>query len=251
MTPIRWRTGQIGRTKFARDRPETAAWHFVDIPVSAASYDPTRDANGGANIIDAIERNEKILADRSANKVARAEALSFVTHLVGDVHQPLHAADRDHDKGGNLRLVYLLDQSKSLNLHSAWDSAILKTELGRTSDTVFASSLNARISKAEAEKWSQGSLVDWVNESHELAVNVVYAGIPERGPLPHLDRTYVDHALLVINGQLSRGGVRLAEELNRLLSPGVAEPSKAQPATTQSIDAHTPATRPSSATTQP
>ena len=218
-----------------QERPETAKWHFVDIPVSASTYDEKRDGNGGNNVIDAIAKEEEILGDRTQPKKDRAEALSFVCHLIGDEHQPLHTADRD-DRGGNSRLVFLLDnQGRAPNLHSVWDSGILKIELGSRSDAVAATALEGKISKADVEKWSKGTITDWANESHELAVRVVYAGVPADGKPPRLDKAYVDRATETINTQLERGGIRLASELNRIL--GHAPTTQATTlATTQPID---------------
>jgi hypothetical protein len=95
-----------------RDRRETAPWHYVNIPIDADGYDPKRDANGGDNIIDALERQSKVLADKRAPKEERIEALKFVVHLIGDIHQPLHCGDRG-DKGGNRRLVFFMDRKKA------------------------------------------------------------------------------------------------------------------------------------------
>lgn len=84
-----------------RERPNTAPWHYVDIPVNAHTFDRKRDGRDGNNVIDAIDKQAKILADTTATKGTRAEALKFLVHFVGDIHQPLHCADRNGDKGGN------------------------------------------------------------------------------------------------------------------------------------------------------
>src|ERR1051326_3738936 len=74
-------------------RPETARWHYVDIPLAARDYQPARDCRPtprGDCIIAAIERERSILADHAAMDRRRAEALRLVVHLIGDLHQPLH-----------------------------------------------------------------------------------------------------------------------------------------------------------------
>jgi hypothetical protein len=86
--------------------PETYNWHFVDIPVDAdpPKYVAARDckpAAGGDCIVAALEREVAVLKDPHAAPRTRAEALKFLTHLVGDLHQPLHCAERDGDAGGN------------------------------------------------------------------------------------------------------------------------------------------------------
>src|SRR5687768_12079862 len=73
-----------------RERRETAPWHYVNIPHDAEAFDRGRDGRDGDNVIDAIERQAKVLADKTQPREKRMEALKFVIHFVGDIHQPLH-----------------------------------------------------------------------------------------------------------------------------------------------------------------
>lgn len=201
-----------------RERRNTASWHFVDIPVDASgfgvsAFDERRDGKHGNNVIDKINQFERELSDHSVPKEKRAEALRFLVHFVGDLHQPLHCADRN-DKGGNSRLVFFLDQPRALNLHSVWDTTILLHRKGRTRVLQYAMELNHKISKDQAKQWKQGSVGNWANESHAVAVNVAYKGVPADGPPPRLDQAYVDRAGEAIDQQLERGGIRLAMLLN-------------------------------------
>lgn len=82
-----------------RERKESAPWHYVAIPADADGYDPKID-RGGNNVMDAIERFAKILVDKKAPKEDRIEALKFLVHFVGDIHQPLHRIL--HDRSGNV-----------------------------------------------------------------------------------------------------------------------------------------------------
>jgi hypothetical protein len=211
-----------------KDRPESGPWHYVDIPVDAAAYDATRDGRNGDNVIDAIGRFSKILADPSAPKQQRVEALKFVVHFLGDIHQPLHCAERNHDKGGNGRLVFFLDQPKAVNLHAVWDGTILRYAKGNTSDKVYAGGLDARISAAQAQDWVKGTPEDWANESHALAVSIAYKDVPADGPPPKLTQEYVDRARPVVDQQLSKAGVRLADLLNRVFSGPATAPAGGQ-----------------------
>ncbi|MGA2501019.1 MAG: S1/P1 nuclease [Tepidisphaeraceae bacterium] len=81
------------------------------------AFDEKRDGRDGNNIVYATERFSKILADKSKPASERTEALKRVVHFIGDMHQPLHATERDSDKGGNTRLVFFLDEPRSVNLH--------------------------------------------------------------------------------------------------------------------------------------
>jgi hypothetical protein len=199
------------------DRPETTPWHFVNIPLDGDKFDEDRDGKDGNNVIDQIENFEAILADKSTPIDQRAEALKWVVHLVGDVHQPLHVAVRGHDEGGNTRLVFFLDQQRAVNLHKVWDSSLIRDQMGTTRMTVFANALSFRISSSQEAQWSKGTPEDWANQAHAVAVHVAYAGVPADGPPPKLGEDYVDRAEEAIDEQLQRAGVRLAAVLNRIL----------------------------------
>lgn len=199
-----------------RERQETGPWHYVDIPFDAKSFDEKRDGKNGNNVIDKINDCQATLKDLKASKNDRVEALKFLVHFVGDEHQPLHCAERNGDKGGNGRLVFFLDRPRATNLHSVWDTAILLTRKGTTRNAAYADTLNARIKPEQAAEWEKGTPADWANESHKVAVEIVYRDIPADGPPPKLDKPYVDAGGLVIEQQLQRGGVRLAMILNNV-----------------------------------
>ena len=108
-------------------RPDTAPWHFVDIPIQSNGYDPGRDCPADDCVVGQIDRDARIVADRQLAAPIRAEALRFLIHFVGDLHQPLHAADND-DRGGN-RLRVVLRQHRT-NMHAVWDVDVVRA-LGR------------------------------------------------------------------------------------------------------------------------
>ena len=124
------------------------------------------------------------------------------------MHEPLHCAERNKDRGGNTRLVFFLDQPGAVNLHAVWDSAILLNHKGNVRNAEYADKLNAAITPEQAEEWAKGTPVDWANQSHDVAVASVYKDVPADGPPPKLDQAYVDAAGKVIDLQLQRGGVR-------------------------------------------
>ena len=99
-------------------RPNTAPWHFVNIPVGAAGYNRARNCPHDDCVVAQIERDARIVDDRQLAAPIRAEALRFLIHLVGDLHQPLHAADNG-DRGGNQ--VHVLSRRRNTNLHAVWD----------------------------------------------------------------------------------------------------------------------------------
>jgi hypothetical protein len=201
-----------------RERRSTAPWHYVNIPVSAAGFDRKRDGRNGNNIIDAIEKKKAILANKAATDEERVEALKFLVHFVGDIHQPLHCADRDGDKGGNTRLVMYPGQRKAVNLHSVWDTWLLRDAMKGKRVTDYAEGLDKRIGERERMEWVKGTVEEWANESQRLAVEGAYAGVPADGPPPKLDQKYIDKNEKVVEQQLQRAGIRLADTMNRIFA---------------------------------
>jgi hypothetical protein len=168
-------------------------------------------------VIDKLSEQTAILADKSQPKEKRAEALKWVVHLAGDIHQPVHCADRHGDKGGNKRLVFFLDRSKAVSLHSVWDTWIIREMVGKQTIAVFADALDKKITAKEREEWAKGTPEQWANESHRVAVEKVYADVPADGPPPKLGREYVEKKSPVVQEQLERAGVRLGSVLNSAL----------------------------------
>jgi hypothetical protein len=206
---------------------QTAPWHYVDIPIGASGYDAKRDGNKGNNLIDQLDAHAAILADRSKSKDERAEALKWVVHLAGDIEQPLHCAERNDDRGGNKQLCWMPESKakQASNLHTIWDSKILRTMIGTTNITDFADSLNDKIKPEDAKAWAIGPTSSWAVESWRIAGTKVYTGVVE-GTCPVLPQKYVDDAKPVIEGQLERGGVRLAAVLNKALSGPTTRPAQ-------------------------
>jgi S1/P1 Nuclease len=219
-------------------RPETGPWHFVDIPLDIAKYDATRDCVGGNCIVQAIQRFASVLRDRSAEKAARLEALKFIVHFVGDVHQPLHCETDlskfpapEGDKGGNRVQVRFFD--KGTNLHSVWDGGMIENELDLHLGDHFqpdlqqtaaeAKKMNAAIRATDAAAWAPEGLVDqldtvtvdWANDSHALA-QTAYSNLPQRRR-SGWEQPYEDEEWPTVERQLQRGGVRLARILNDTL----------------------------------
>jgi hypothetical protein len=200
------------------DEPESGPWHYVDIPYEASSYVAQRDCTNGQCIVEQITHFELVLADPKASPEDRHRALAFVVHFLGDVHQPLHCISRDDDQGGNLRPVRWPGVHKPTNLHSLWDSNLVRSELGTQSALDYADDLNAKITPRQARIWAKGRPVDWALEGHALAVKLVYRGVPTDGSkVFEPDRAYIDDGRAAVESQLMKAGIRLAAVLNRAL----------------------------------
>jgi hypothetical protein len=160
-----------------------------------------------------IEDFEKVMADPAATAVQRKEALMFVVHFVGDMHQPLHCSD-NKDKGGNdVRLVFF---GRNSNLHSVWDTGLL----GRmgTEDSLFAT-FSKDLTKKRARKWGKGTVYAWAEQSHKAAQKVVYGKLPKAadGGQVNVDAAYEHLSDPLIKDQIEKAGARLAMVLNTTL----------------------------------
>jgi hypothetical protein len=190
-------------------RPDTGPLHYVNIPLAAQAYVPARDCPEGRCIIAAIERNRRTLADSGASLPARAEALRFLVHFVGDLHQPLHTAT-DSDRGGNDRRVSFLGLPK--NLHEVWDGELIEAS-GMNEEQYFAH-LRRLMDSLDVAALERGTVADWAMEGHRTAALQAYE-LPSTGAI---DRAYVDANLPVVDRALVAAGVRLALVLNQALA---------------------------------
>ena len=189
----------------------------MDIPFDASSYDPARDCRApGGCIITAIENFRRQLADAQTDRVARVEALKYLVHFVGDIHMPLHCAERYGDKGGNMVWVRETNDVKATRLHAFWDETlVVKNIKARGMDvTAYADSLNRAITAGQVKAWRTGAPADWAWEAHLLAVKEVYAGIPVHGKAVTLDAAYIANSQRIVAEQLTKAGLRLAQLLN-------------------------------------
>jgi hypothetical protein len=191
-------------------RPQTAAWHYVNIELGSGGYNAARDCPGGNCVVAQINRDAGILSDPHASRGAKTEALRFLIHFVGDVHQPLHAADRA-DKGGNG--IKVRWHGKRLSLHQVWDQDVVQA-LGQDSGRIAAES-DASLSAQQKQQLSGGTPTDWANESFTLAAREIYAPLPQRGRI-NLPDDYAIRESGVARLQLERAGLRLAALLNRI-----------------------------------
>jgi hypothetical protein len=192
-------------------RPESAPWHYIDIPVHGTGLDMHHDCPDGNCVIAKIEEFRNVWRDSAVTKANRREALLFLVHFVGDMHQPLHCSDND-DKGGNDVLVRIFGEDAKL--HSVWDSRIIEH---MPDEEQLFSELSAAISPELARNWSRGTVTDWAMEAFQIAKDTVYGLLPPTasGQRVELSPSYVREAEPVIKLQIERAGVRLAAILNQ------------------------------------
>lgn len=185
------------------DRYTTA--HYVNIPRGETSFRLERDCANTFCVVEGIEESRDVLENPSAPTAERLDALKFLSHFVGDLHQPMHAGYAD-DRGGNDTMVTV--EGEAYNLHRVWDS-VLWGRIGR--DWLdHASVLWFGISDADRKAWQDQNPTHWAEESFRIVYDSAYR-------LP-VDDAYLERNTAIIEQRLQMGGVRLGLLLNRLFA---------------------------------
>ena len=192
-------------------RPETAPWHYIDIPLNASAIDPARDCSNGDCVTAAITRFVAVLRDNASSPDAKSEALKFVVHFVADLHQPLHCAD-NHDRGRND--VHIMFFGANANLHGVWDTLLIERIDPDTES--YAKRLDAVLTDSDISAFEVGTVEDWALESHAVAQKVAYGALP-RGETLDLGADYFQTAAPTVDLLLQKAGIRLAFILNEAL----------------------------------
>jgi hypothetical protein len=200
-------------------------------------------------VLSALTKQMEVLRDGGNAARVRADALRFIIHFVGDLHQPLHCIT-NNDEGGNCVPVDFFGdvpveknprfETYAPNLHAIWDAGIIEHIKGVVSTPEWAASLDRHFS-ADARRWEeQGiNLEDWIWDSHELANSVVYGNLPVAVPVEEpvvvkscsddnhismrmlklheqVGEYYVEAVTPTVNEQIAKAGVRLAMILNQI-----------------------------------
>ncbi len=213
--------------------------HFDDIPVCGPiARTATWCPDSGECATQQVERLLSVLRDSTRPVRERNEALKWIVHLVGDIHQPLHAASNVYapgvldsqgsatDRGGNDVVVALagVKTRGKRELHAVWDNDLVNLSLGlrvtnRAGPTDAALDYLAREARTIPPSRLAGTPLQWALESNALARKVAYqyrgfvCNQPSEG-IVVLDKTYIDTATQLIPGRLELAGARLAALLN-------------------------------------
>ncbi len=188
-----------------KKRKEENPWHYTNIAEGQWTYDAARDCPNGACVTEQIQKFSDILDDRSAPLQHRKDALKYLVHFVGDVHQPLHLGNKKDRGGGTLRFPY---KGKVVSLHYLWDGGLINWQ---GSLLKYATRLNERVLEGEVSSWNFSTVADWANESRSLALKSAYN-------VESLSKTYIERGREIIDLRLTQAGVRLAHLLNTILT---------------------------------
>ena len=206
------------RTRYKERFYNTSSWHYVNVSICRPFGLP--DDPKARFIVARLARELAIMHDRTKPRVIRLEALLWVAHLAGDIHQPLHVGDAG-DRGGNQVFVTPQTRRYPVNLHSVWDRVLADEAIDAASGGIPGLALAAS-DVGNKRRWQAGTASTWARESWDTARKVAY-GEPattrcsDPGSDVEVDDRYVSVAVTVVQIQLERAGVRLAVLLNAAL----------------------------------
>ncbi len=196
-------------------RPDTRPWHYINLD-TIEQFPAESPRSRFGHIIDAIRHFETVLARRDGPRDARVEALRWLVHLYGDLHQPLHVG-LALDRGGNTVDVEWF--GRRTNLHRVWDSAIIDhTRLSFTEIVQFIDHPSPEAVRA-AQRFD---LKAWTAEGIAQRPAIYALSPPTSGEAPRPKRpalayAYFDRHRPVVEERLLTAGLRLAARLNTLL----------------------------------
>lgn len=204
------------------DRPETYNLHFVNYPLAQDRYNPATDcppSPKGDCIAAALQRFRETLTC-PAGDAARREALKFVAHFIGDLHQPLHTVTEF--RGGNdVKVEVEIREGRCPkctprrtpgNLHQVWDSSLITQTVWNWGAYVTRLE-EGWLRSPEARDADAGSVIDWMEAAHREAARAW----PWLAADNVVNDEYYRKALPVVDRQLALAGVRLARFLNETL----------------------------------
>ena len=229
-------------------RTETAGWHFFDIPrfATQTNIDQFCDPAKGC-VAKALHDQIAVLNDPAAVPGLKAEALRFIIHFAGDIHQPLHDTT-NNDRGANCVPVKFFNTNVRVtgntyepNLHAVWDSDMIKNISSGQTVNQFAAALDLQFATQEAAWQAAGIDFDaWAWDAHQLAETFSYGKLNKNIPIEPtvvdiktcadnnnvgkrmknlkevVGANYQTAATPVIQEQLAKAGVRLAMILNQI-----------------------------------
>lgn len=186
-------------------------YHYINIPRGAPVVKRSNCGFSGC-VLSAIDKYSAALSN-SDSPLERLDALMYVGHFVGDIHQPLHVSYSD-DLGGNRTSVKFFD--KDSNLHQVWDSDILNHNNDKTwremGNELAAKHL--RKDNGDNPQIKQGTPLEWANESLRITISA-YSKLPEDKTI---GQAYYDHFYPIVIQRIVQGGERLGALLNTLVA---------------------------------
>ncbi|MBL4899593.1 MAG: S1/P1 nuclease [Colwellia sp.] len=195
-------------------------WHYMNVPrehMSIKANDCSKNC-----IPQAILKHQQILTkSKSPVNWQQTQALLFLSHWLGDIHQPLHISFADDLGGNNVTFSHLATKCK--NLHSYWDNCILYK--GRKSKEKWLTLLTEKWDQHSQPKWQKAQVWQWADESYQLvkSVSLNYCQLNNQGICQkltgkiRLPKNYLSQHQVVMEQRLLLAAQRLTKILEATL----------------------------------
>jgi hypothetical protein len=205
-------------------------WHFIDYSLEPPTFPDKPSPYPTNDILFGISQSEKFIKDTNSTPEVRAAYLSWLIHLLGDIHQPLHCATLVNsnylapsgDKGGNDFFVKPADAG--VNLHSIWDKSLGATINFRT-ELNYAIQISADHPRSSLTELAKDKTpVAWSKESRLIAIESGYLhgslqGSTQADDAPALPVGYTKNMKTIAERRAALAGWRLADEIRNVVKP--------------------------------
>jgi hypothetical protein len=177
-------------------------FHYVTVPVGKTYADVGAPEEGDS--VTALKQFTETLKNKNASRADKQLAIKMIVHIIGDLHQPLHAGNGT-DRGGNDVDVEFFWED--YNLHRVWDSGLIdRKQLSFTEWTEF---LAPKITPEQAAEWVTTDPLVYIQESTVIRDTIYPEG-------SRLSWQYLYDHTPTMNLRLQQAGVRIAAHLNAI-----------------------------------
>jgi hypothetical protein len=194
---------------------ETANWHFLNMPLGLdfEQFKSMVDTLKQENVYSALIKAQATLKEKGTTRKQQVDALKFLMHFVGDIHQPMHIS-RAEDKGGNT--IQVNYDGKGTNLHSLIDTRLL--EHGGLKYDSLAINFD-HIPKRKIRKWRKDPVINWAWESYQIS-SELYAEIDQMKS-KNIDEAFYKKHMPMVEKRIQQAAARLSGLLNEIYKDGL------------------------------
>lgn len=177
-------------------------FHYVTIAEGKSYSEVDAPAHGDA--VSALNMYKKVLIDKASSASEKELAVKMIVHIIGDLHQPLHAGNGT-DRGGNdVKVEFFWEES---NLHRVWDSGMIDQK--KLSFTEWTTFLAPKITEQQASAWTTSDPLIYIAESIKIR-DTIYPTNDK------LSWQYLYDHTPIMKQRLQQAGVRIASYFNNI-----------------------------------
>jgi len=213
-----WEEAALFPDEIRQKQPETKPWHFVDIPFKDGDTMPNPALPPAPHVLTKIDEFTTTLTQGNGTDQEKVDAISWIFHLFGDVHQPLHCISHfsklhpDGDRGGNSFKL----KGGAKNLHSAWDSSVNVLEKGKGNEDLATEIMELHTREELEADLAETNTEKWARASFKLAKTNAYSIKENPSNAPKLSAAYLKNMQAIGRKQAALAGYRLADRLQQI-----------------------------------